>query len=1316
MFDNCVQTSFLKKNGSLIIIPCTFVQNTQKINAYEYDGFDAYNIELVIPELGSELKIIACDRDSEGNIYGYINDDINSNKSKSIATSCLFEFNSKQNSWNFTFLKDENGDTLNIRNVKIYKNNVYVLTYGARGAEIITVSDNGLTNELITGIDLKQGNSDNPFKFHVTDENFFIINAQHKIYTFNRINNTLDSIIYPGKFILSAHNFDEFIDIEGFPLFFTNAVSGKAFSIDGYSHEIVPFWPSFMKHIKDAQLFVYQDETGNTLFISTFNESVLESFFLSKEGTIGNYLEVANQISKYGNENFSLININSYDFSKEVFISGASFAVIEINSKEPIESFAAGQTRAISYLTKDQLLINKTGTYHLTTHQFSSKKELYGLDTIDLNPDCNIIETKDERLIASAINDRLLIINKRTNSSNLYPIGGRIRRMVTYNDGEIIAIVDGSLVKIQIENGASTHLLDYDLDFYVNDMKLNNNDELLLGTSDGLYKFNLKSKQLTFLNIGGLPSEQQVIDVLYDDTGKIWLATFSQGIKILNENYQIIQEINEDKGLSNNIAVTLLKDNQGEIWVGTYNGITILNSDGTIFGQIFESDGLIDNECNRWSALKLTDGRLAFGSVKGVSIIDPVEIKKNILDRKKPKIYLTQIELDGNKLTIGHDEFKNQISNGLSLSARNRNLILSYSLSNYSQHDKNTFAYKIEREGETWNYIGSLHKLYLHNLPQGSYNILLKGYDYRGQESENILSLSVTVAPFFYNTWWFYILISAPILLFTYLWIKRQKNENQRLESEVLSRTQTIREQSEALKEMDLLKSKMYTNITHEFRTPLTVITGLTDRMLEDQKAPEMIKRNANNLLNLVNQMLELQKIEAGKLSPEYIQGDLVAFLSYIGESIRSMAELKGIKYHFLAPKEPVILDFDPEKISRIITNLLSNAIKFTPKGGDIYLHVEDIKKPENQIRFHVRDNGIGIIPENLDKIFDRYFQETTNQHLETSYGTGIGLALVKEIVLLLGGTISVSSKPGSGADFSVVLPVSQNAEIKQTNELFIEHKPLLTFNNNGVQNYNDHLKEQTSDSKQGTILIVEDNPDVIHYIGSCLKEKYYLLIAMNGQDGIEKAISEVPDLIVSDVMMPIRDGYELCNVIKQDERTSHIPIILLTAKADIDSKIIGIKKGADAYLPKPFNEEELHAYISQLILQRKKLQERYQSFSNISPSKLESIQQEDQFILKFTSILLDQIEDENIGVSEMAEALGLSRNQLHNKITALTGQTVSQYMRHIRLSEALKHMGNDQLTISEIAFRVGFKDPKYFGRVFKEVFGKSPSEFIEKL
>ena len=429
---------------------------------------------------------------------------------------------------------------------------------------------------------------------------------------------------------------------------------------------------------------------------------------------------------------------------------------------------------------------------------------------------------------------------------------------------------------------------------------------------------------------------------------------------------------------------------------------------------------------------------------------------------------------------------------------------------------------------------------------------------------------------------------------------------------------------------------------------------------------------------------------------------------------MKSLAESNSLQFHYLAPQGRIMMDFDADKLMKIVVNLISNAVKFTPEGGNIYVQLEQFDLPEEHISFKVKDTGIGIDEKDQEKIFNRFHQldiEKEAQNKTQFQGTGIGLTLVKTLVDLMDGEIDVESTPGNGATFTVKLPVKNIAKRSEP-----AYQGLVMTKQ---ERNSEHTMEVLPDSAltdAPLVLVVDDNPDILHYVQSCLQSFYNIELAHDGQEGIEKAIELVPDLIISDVMMPLKDGLELCETLKTDNRTSHIPIIMLTAKADIESRLEGLSRGADAYLAKPFNEQELLLNIEKMIALRENLRKRYSSEQWIEKqSEVPGIKIEDSFLLRFREILFENIENEDWSVSDMTEAMLVSRTQLHNKIKALTGRSVSQFMRSIRLAEAKKLLMKGQFNISQVAYEVGFKDPKYFSRVFKEEYGESPTEWASK-
>jgi signal transduction histidine kinase/DNA-binding response OmpR family regulator len=512
-------------------------------------------------------------------------------------------------------------------------------------------------------------------------------------------------------------------------------------------------------------------------------------------------------------------------------------------------------------------------------------------------------------------------------------------------------------------------------------------------------------------------------------------------------------------------------------------------------------------------------------------------------------------------------------------------------------------------------------------------------------------------------------------------------------------------QESERLKELNNLKSRLYTNITHEFRTPLAVIMGMTEGIKGHDKAKEMIQRNSNNLLRLINQILDLSKAESGNLKMDLIQGDIINFLQYLTESFHSMANAKNIQLTFYSEEKEIIMDFDEQKIQHIVYNLLSNAIKYTPEKGKIVFHV---KKEREMLCLKVKDNGQGIAAKDQPYIFDRFYK-VDHSSVGKIDGVGIGLALTKELVEFLKGEIFLESELGEGSEFIVYLPINRSEKMdvnflepikeeRQSNEKELTRK------------FDAELVDLNFDKNEiPQLLLVEDNEDVITYIKSCIDEDYEIEVARDGQEGIEKAFELIPDIIISDLMMPKKNGFEVCKTLKQDEKTSHIPIILLTAKATQEDKIEGLETGADAYMMKPFQKKELKIRIKKLIENRVTLQAKYKG--NLTAISKNTTNSEDEFFQKVIQILKKELDNPSFSVAELSKEMHLSSTQMYRKLKALTGLPPSKFIRRFRLQNSLELLQNSSMNIAEIAYEVGFSDPNYFSRAFSEEFGKPPSE-----
>jgi len=525
-----------------------------------------------------------------------------------------------------------------------------------------------------------------------------------------------------------------------------------------------------------------------------------------------------------------------------------------------------------------------------------------------------------------------------------------------------------------------------------------------------------------------------------------------------------------------------------------------------------------------------------------------------------------------------------------------------------------------------------------------------------------------------------------------------------------------LEEDQERIKKLEEFKSRFFTNLTHELRTPLTLISGMAKEIGEDPKrwateGSEIITRNSGNLLNLINQILELSKIEDGSLKIKMIKGDIVSYVGFVVDAFRGHAFSKKIQLHFLSDEEEIVMDYDADKYLTVLSNLLSNAIKFTPEGGNIYVQLAIHRTDNNtNLEIMVRDTGIGIPQEALPHIFERFYQAENNGQVK-GIGTGIGLSVVSELVKLLNGEIKVRSSTDKGTQFDLSLPITTQAEtissiinkVRINQDIKDFYAPLIT----------DEMEEIILETdEKPEVLIIEDNQDVMKFLQVCLGDLFQLSFAYDGQEGVTKAIETVPDLILSDVMMPIKDGITVCKELKHHQCTSHIPIVLLSAKTDLDSRVAGLESGADVYMLKPFEKRELRAQLNSLLEKRQEQQARYSDPSLPLENGVDPVKaKEDEFVVRVRSIIAEHLDDADFSVMHLCRAIFLSRTQLHKKLKALTGQSASLFIRQIRLYAGLDLLKTTDLNINEIAYQVGFDDPNYFSRCFAQEFGSSPSE-----
>ena len=825
---------------------------------------------------------------------------------------------------------------------------------------------------------------------------------------------------------------------------------------------------------------------------------------------------------------------------------------------------------------------------------------------------------------------------------------------------------------------------------------------LWLGTwMEGLYYFDVEALRFE-RHLEGIG-----VRTIYEhEPGRFWLGTGNDGLIEYAPEQGILRSFNTTDGLSGNKVYAILEDKDQVLWMSTNQGVSSFDPRTETFVQYDKEDGLPSLGFYDFSALKASDGTFYFGSLKGLASFKPEQAMKHFA---LPTMNIQDIRIFDRSYRKGEVDstfsWLPELPEQLSLPYDQNELTFEYVGLHYTMPELNQYRHRLIPYERQWVEAGTKRATRYTNLGPGAYQFQVIASNSDGLWAETPATINILIRPPWWATWWaylLYVLFAGLSLYGIYRFQKRRWALQASLERE--------QEASGRLKELDEFKSRFYANITHEFRTPLTVIQGLADQIRENPRwkiteRTGLIKSNSQKLLQLINQMLDLSKLEAGKLEPNYIQGDIIKYLSYLIESFHSLAFTRSITISFYSHTGSLRMDYDPEKCQQIVSNLISNAIKFTPVYGKISVVAKEIAESSqgNWLEVSVMDTGTGIPPEQLSRIFDRFYQAPgySSPLGGSREGAGIGLALTKELLYLMGGGIEVQSEVGKGTCFTFRLPVRHEAKIEATDRILQTAAPAAAI----------ALPMTGNSRKAGTVadapivLVVEDNPDVIYYLRECLEGRYRVLEARNGQEGIDKALETIPDLVVSDVMMPEMDGFEFCRTLKTEERTNHIPVILLTAKVTQEDKLEGLAHGADAYLTKPFQKEELLVRVAKLLELRRQLQQKYQSANG------HAREPEDAFLRKARQIVEANLEEPDFGVEQLSRELGLSRVQVYRKIKALTDRSTSRYIHIARLDKAYGLLKNPELNISEVAYRVGFKDPSHFSRAFSQYFGMPPNE-----
>ena len=842
---------------------------------------------------------------------------------------------------------------------------------------------------------------------------------------------------------------------------------------------------------------------------------------------------------------------------------------------------------------------------------------------------------------------------------------------------------------------------------------LNLNDSIIWtgNRQNGIYQINKRTE------------EQTPLPQFSSSKLNIWAGTNNDGLFVLNKKGEKLKSYSK-KELGSNAIKGIIEDDQNTIWIGTDNGLCNIQPKSGLISRYTIADGLPTNQFNYSSVCKKPDGELFFGTINGMISFYPEQVRpvephfnialtgvwsnNDVVSSSNPDALLPASISESDVMTLTHEQAQS--------------IRIEYSGLNYQYKDKTQYAMKLEGIDKEWQFVGNQHQVRFSNLPTGDYTLKIKAsndgvnWDEKGQKE-----LTIHVLPPWWLSIWAYLTYVCMVLCIIYLAYKYTKAR-----LILLMRLKTEHEQRVNMEKMNQSKINFFTYVSHDLKTPLTLILSPLQRLIKqkqidnnDREKLEVIYRNANRMHYLIDELLTFSKIEMQQMEINVRKGNIMHFLEEISHIFDIVSKEKEIDFIVSLEETDEEVWFSPSKLERIMYNLLSNAFKYTQPGDYVKLSAKLLKKDsENFIEISVKDSGRGIPKEMKDKIFDSYFQVEKKDHRE---GFGLGLSLTKSLIHMHKGEIKVESEVGKGSEFIVSLNVSESAYSSS-------EKSLESITSEEIQKYNLRMKEtielipdqlisteQDNTDVKESILIVEDNKEMNDYLAEIFSKDYQVFRAYNGAEACKLLKKQLPDLIVSDVMMPVMDGLELTAYVKQDLNSSHIPVILLTAKTDELDHTQGYLKGADAYITKPFNAQNLELLVQNMRTNRKQNIEYFKRIEKLNITQITNNPRDEVFMKELVDLIMANIKDEEFGVTEIITHMKVSRSLLHTKLKSLTGCSITQFMRTIKMKEAKIHLQNG-MNVSEASYAVGMSDPNYFTKCFKKEFNITPTEFIKQL
>lgn len=797
--------------------------------------------------------------------------------------------------------------------------------------------------------------------------------------------------------------------------------------------------------------------------------------------------------------------------------------------------------------------------------------------------------------------------------------------------------------------------------------------------------------------------------------GLIWVGT-REGFYCFNEKNKEVRRYTTANGLPNNVVYCILEDAYGRLWMSTNRGISCFNPETEKFRNFTEADGLQSNQFNTSSCYRASNGEMYFGGINGLTTFRPELLLDNPYT---PPVVITKLELF-NKTVRPDDEtgiLTKNISDTKSITLKSWQTAFSleFVVSNYISGQHNIFAYKLEAYDKEWYYLTNKRTVSYSNLPQGTYHFMVKAANNDGKWNTTPTVLEIVILPVWYKTWWaiilfFFTFIGFITFVFRFFWLRKSMEAKLEIEHR----------DKEHREEINQMKMRFFINISHELRTPLTlilaplqeIISKINDRWTRNQL--EYIQRNANRLLHLVNQLMDYRRAELGVFELKVKRGNSHRLIRENFLYYDKLARHKEINYAFLSQQEEKEGLFDPNYLELIVNNLLSNAFKYTDNGKSITV---TLKEENNWLVLQVSDTGTGIPINKQGKVFERFYQ-VESQHI----GSGIGLSLVQLLVVLHHGHIELESKEGEGSTFSVYLPQDLSAyKLSEQADPNTPEEEQQAYSTNSKDMYfidTEKMENETvgtGDKKRGTILIVEDNQEIRHYLCNGLADLFNMLEAGDGEEALEILKCNEVDIIITDVMMPNMNGIKLCKSVKQNIRTCHIPVIILSAKTDIKDQLEALQVGADDYIPKPFTLAVLTSKIQNMMRTRRHMLERYAKSLEVEPEKITFNAIDEELLKRAVKIVEENMDNIEFSTDKFAQKMNMSRSNLHLKLKAITGESAIDFIRKVRFKKATELLKGGRYTVSEVSSMIGFNSPSYFATCFKKYVGCLPTEYMKK-